>query len=311
MTRTATMVTRSRANAGLTGESPLTSAPPTDPRDAPVSDSEANPHPSANRRTRSLSDVADRRVPSSEENPFRTKRVTILENNNDSSSDELPDTPSKGDTNQKNKNKLPLKVAPALNPEQSVTVEKAANSLSQHQRDLIAKRQQALQESSRAHETPVSLGEGPSQGKGKGVDPRNWGNLDFSDDDLDPEAQAKAMRLWKTLQREQRNIEGRSGTRQETTEPEPSVQDQIRQLQKQNAELMELVKSLTAPDSGPGTQTKKVRTVAPLADPVSISHGIASELRNVRTPRNEETPHNQRDILPSNQIPRESYLGRC
>ncbi|KAJ8481441.1 hypothetical protein ONZ45_g15313 [Pleurotus djamor] len=310
MTRTATMVTRSRANAGLTGESPLTSAPPTDPRDAPVSDSEATPHPSADRRARSMSDVADRRVPSSEENPFRTKRVTIVENNNDSSSDDLPDTPSKGDKNQ-NKNKLPLKTAPALNPEQSVTVEKAANSLSQHQRDLIAKRQQALQEGSRAHETPVSLGEGPSQGKGKGVDPRNWGNLDFSDDDLDPEAQANAMRLWKTLQREQRNLGGRSGNRQETTEPDPSVQEQIRQLQKQNAELMELVKSLTAPESGPGTQTKKVRTVVPLTDPVSISHGIASELRNVRTPRNEETPHNQRDILPSNQIPRESYLGRA
>ena len=41
----------------------------------------------------------------------------------------------------------------------------------------------------------MSRGEGPSKGKGKGPDPGNWGDVDFSDEELDLDAQHAAWSL--------------------------------------------------------------------------------------------------------------------
>ena len=55
----------------------------------------------------------------------------------------------------------------------------------------------------------VSRGEGPSKGKGKGPDPGNWGGIDFTDEDIDLDAQRAALEMWKTVQewaRSQSNV---------------------------------------------------------------------------------------------------------
>ena len=43
-------------------------------------------------------------------------------------------------------------------------------------------------------------GEGPSKGKGKGLDPGNWGGIDFTNEDIDLDAQRTALETWKTVQ---------------------------------------------------------------------------------------------------------------
>ena len=45
----------------------------------------------------------------------------------------------------------------------------------------------------------MSWGEGPSKGKGKGLDPGNWGGIDFTNEDIDLDAQCTALETWKTV----------------------------------------------------------------------------------------------------------------
>ncbi|KDQ58862.1 hypothetical protein JAAARDRAFT_192443 [Jaapia argillacea MUCL 33604] len=66
-------------------------------------------------------------------------------------------------------------------------------------------------------ETASSRGEGPS-GKNKGPDPRNWGNADLSESDLDIEAQKVAMANWKLI----KSLRGEANRKFEfTSEDEP------------------------------------------------------------------------------------------
>jgi len=48
---------------------------------------------------------------------------------------------------------------------------------------------------------PASRGEGPSSGKGKGVDPTNWGNADLYDSDLNVETQRAILHDYKSAHR--------------------------------------------------------------------------------------------------------------
>jgi hypothetical protein len=50
-----------------------------------------------------------------------------------------------------------------------------------------------------------SRGEGPSEPKGKAKDPREWGNVDFSRENLDMEAQAAALEFFKRKLKDQKH----------------------------------------------------------------------------------------------------------
>ena len=49
----------------------------------------------------------------------------------------------------------------------------------------------------------MSQEEGPSNPKGKGIDPREWGNINISQESFDLEAQAAAMKSLETQPKEQ------------------------------------------------------------------------------------------------------------
>jgi ribosomal protein L19E len=80
-----------------------------------------------------------------------------------------------------------------LESEKVEVVREAEKGLTREQQQQILKRKDI---EIRAHqdETESSRGEGPS--KGKMPDPRNWGGVDLSDPELDPEAQRKALKAW-------------------------------------------------------------------------------------------------------------------
>jgi len=94
-----------------------------------------------------------------------------------------------------------------LSPGQIKIVQEAEQRLTTPQRETIKKRARAVgvPHSFRfgrpRNDDDVSRGEGPSQGKGKGPDPGNWGDIDFSDEDIDLDAQRAALESWKTVQK--------------------------------------------------------------------------------------------------------------
>jgi len=94
-----------------------------------------------------------------------------------------------------------------LSPGQIKIVQEAEQRLTTPQRKTIEKRARTVgvPHSFRfgrpRNDNDVSRGEGPSQGKGKGPDPGNWGDIDFSDEDIDLDAQRAALESWKTVQK--------------------------------------------------------------------------------------------------------------
>jgi hypothetical protein len=79
-----------------------------------------------------------------------------------------------------------------LTVEQMRTVQQAEQGMTSRERDIVQRRQEKVpvgRESSLS-----SRGEGPSKpSKGKGIDPREWGNANISQDSLDIGAQAAAL----------------------------------------------------------------------------------------------------------------------
>ena len=81
-----------------------------------------------------------------------------------------------------------------LTPDQVRMVQAATENLTNNQKRVLSNRQRKV-----AHQrmsSSSSRGEGPSKPKGKGVDPREWGGVNISQESLDVEAQAAA---WQSL----------------------------------------------------------------------------------------------------------------
>ncbi|KAJ3817319.1 hypothetical protein F5878DRAFT_508114, partial [Lentinula raphanica] len=70
-----------------------------------------------------------------------------------------------------------------LSPEQELTVKMAEAALNDQQRENFTRRQNSVRIMADDEE---SHGEGPSSGKGKGVDPRNWGATQLDHDEMNP-----------------------------------------------------------------------------------------------------------------------------
>ena len=79
--------------------------------------------------------------------------------------------------------------------EEMRTVKKAPEGLTTGKRQTAPRHQEKARP--RRDTSVSSRGEGPSRPKGKGTDPREWGNVDFSREDIDVEAQAAALRSFK------------------------------------------------------------------------------------------------------------------
>jgi len=90
-----------------------------------------------------------------------------------------------------------------LGPKQEQTVQEAIRQLTDGQRQKITDRQCVISITGTKRpgtKSTSSRGEGPSNLKGKGLDPRNWGALSGYENELDLEAQREALASWKTVQ---------------------------------------------------------------------------------------------------------------
>ncbi|KIJ10527.1 hypothetical protein PAXINDRAFT_157582 [Paxillus involutus ATCC 200175] len=82
-----------------------------------------------------------------------------------------------------------------LESETAKMVREAEKRLTREEQSRIRGQKEAEQQA-RGDESSTSRGEGPSNSKGKQPDPGNWGGLDLSDAELDPEAQKQALKVW-------------------------------------------------------------------------------------------------------------------
>ncbi|KAF4585118.1 hypothetical protein EYR40_001954 [Pleurotus pulmonarius] len=201
-----------------------------------------------------------------------------------------------------------------LNREQLNTIGSAYNNLSNQQRERLARRDAALDNRSEA--APVVLTPGPGVGtttaaaasaKGKNIDPSNWGNVDFEEDDLDPAAQAAAFKLWR-LTKDKNPVPDkarpgltRSRANMIRREP-PNVEDErdhlrqrLDELEKENERLRNRRTSRTPLTDGIRHQIKE-STARPKPKPKKRSAKEKDE---------------KAGFLPSSQIPPNSFLGRA
>ena len=84
-----------------------------------------------------------------------------------------------------------------LSKEQTQTVNAAAEAMTKSQKDIVEKINKNIPH--RRGNSSSSRGEGPSRRKGKGIDPREWGNVNISQESLDVNAQTAA---WQSLANE-------------------------------------------------------------------------------------------------------------
>ncbi|KAJ3769821.1 hypothetical protein FB446DRAFT_621196, partial [Lentinula raphanica] len=127
-----------------------------------------------------------------------------------------------------------------LSPEQELTVKMAEAALSDRQREEFARRQNSVRI---MNEDEESRGEGPSSGKGKGVDPRNWGATQLDNDEMNPEVQAQLLDSFEKIQRdssrERRSRmhdmfeEFQAWQQQETERFEAKMNEQLQQLKQE------------------------------------------------------------------------------
>ncbi|KAG1894471.1 uncharacterized protein F5891DRAFT_961426, partial [Suillus fuscotomentosus] len=86
-----------------------------------------------------------------------------------------------------------LKDFPRPNQSRDETLDEAERQLTNDERQCILNRKNA-ETRAQSHTRSISLGEGPS--KGKGVDPRNWGDAGVSESEMDFDAQYQALKEW-------------------------------------------------------------------------------------------------------------------
>jgi len=81
----------------------------------------------------------------------------------------------------------------SLTAEQDTVVNEAEKQLTSVQKEQLSHRYKKVQKKMAPHDRSESQGEGPSNSKGKGADPCNWGGVQLSDTELDINAQCVAL----------------------------------------------------------------------------------------------------------------------
>ena len=80
-----------------------------------------------------------------------------------------------------------------LTAEQNTVVIEAEKELTSSQKEQLSRCYKKVQKEMAPRNRSESQGEGPSTSKGKGVDPHNWGDAQFSESNVDVEAQRAAL----------------------------------------------------------------------------------------------------------------------
>ncbi|KIO08097.1 hypothetical protein M404DRAFT_23370 [Pisolithus tinctorius Marx 270] len=107
-------------------------------------------------------------------------------------------------------------------------------------------------------EVTSSEGDEPSakgECKGKGPDPRNWGNLKLSKNEIDPDVQCTALALWNTANRLANESDGDQPRLSKGNNPESTAQpteDELPELHEKQEEGDQTLKGTSKPDKGDG-----------------------------------------------------------
>jgi hypothetical protein len=112
-----------------------------------------------------------------------------------------------------------------LTSDQKKVVSMAEEGLTAEQKKKVLLRQKKVQ---RRDNSSSSRGEGPSEPKGKSRDPREWGNVDFSRENLDVDAQAAALEFFKHQLRDKKHSKGKTHRkrRSRSTNRDPALQEE-------------------------------------------------------------------------------------
>jgi hypothetical protein len=167
-----------------------------------------------------------------------------------------------------------------LTKEQSSVVKQAEQKLTTEQKQKISRRYENASKIMEPNERHPSHNEGPSNRKGKGPDPKNWGAVDLSDSELNMEAQKAALDSFAQKKLNTDLVHYNSSD----AEDEPVVKKQPKKKASKNSEQ---------------AKAQKSRAASERHTPQVDDHKKA---QLERTARNNE---------PSNQIAPKSYLGRA
>ena len=201
----------------------------------------------------------------------------------------------------KDRRESPVKGNPnksRLGPEQEQTVEEAIKKLTKDQRQKISERQRVVSITGvkkPGTKSTSTRGEGPSNLKGKGPDPRNWGTLSACEDELDLEAQREALASWKTVQELARS--------EQESKPDLSAKGTESNVEAQRAAIAswnkahELAKSVSTNVSdralSPESQNGRVRSRSVRAFAPKIRKGPVEVL----SPKDKKTAENKNQKL--------------
>ncbi|KAJ3978410.1 hypothetical protein F5890DRAFT_1560391, partial [Lentinula detonsa] len=103
----------------------------------------------------------------------------------------------------------------SLSPEQELTVRMAEANLDDREREIIARRYSSVRI---LEDDEESRDEGPSSSKGKGIDPRNWGNVSIDNEEMNPDLQAQILESLKNAQTKSENEKRRHSEMQDMLE---------------------------------------------------------------------------------------------
>jgi len=198
-------------------------------------------------------------------------------------------------------------------------VREATKLLTKEEKQRIHNRKRAEKRAQLREPGPSNPDDGPA--KGKNPDPRNWGNLDLEESELDPGAQLEALRAWARSREEPReatNVESETtsedGSDTVTRDPvqeaiKAAVKQATRQYKEEIRQLRSELKSKhTSQGKCPKTpMTKGTKESRVSFDPIqemvgkAIRHPLKARGRHPTPPAVDATA----------QIAKKSYLGRA
>ncbi|KAG6823358.1 hypothetical protein H0H92_010484, partial [Tricholoma furcatifolium] len=164
---------------------------------------------------------------------------------------------------------------------------------------------------------------GPSKDKGKGTDPRNWGNLDFLSDEVDPEVQRQIMQACNDIMREnKKKLHVSLDVPEEPNESEAVVEETIedenpREDLKKKLRLQKRIKNaLRKRDKNIKKGSKKDKAHRAASEP--LSHELEEMIgqltdvnKRINARQSKEKLRDTNRLDPVNQITKDSALGRA
>ncbi|KAG6825059.1 hypothetical protein H0H92_004978 [Tricholoma furcatifolium] len=208
-----------------------------------------------------------------------------------------------------------------LSAEQHDVVNLARANMSDEQRREVDERMKKARVDDGMSSAESQDEAGPSKDKGKGTDPRNWGNLDFLSDEVDPEVQRQIMQACNDIMHEnKKKLHVSIDVPEEPNESEAVVEETIenenpREDLKKKLRLQKQIKNaLRKRDKNIKKESKKDKAHRAASEP--LSHELEEMIGQLTDINKKISVHQSKEKLrdtnrldPVNQITKDSALG--